>query len=62
MPHPQNRPFDIRQAAVADAVMIAAVHVQSWRETYQGIVPQSHLAGLDVAERTAALAWAAGNA
>ncbi|HRJ65864.1 MAG TPA: GNAT family N-acetyltransferase, partial [Alphaproteobacteria bacterium] len=52
MQHPQNSSFDIRQAAAADAAAIAAVHVQSWRESYQGIVPESHLAGLEVVERT----------
>lgn len=43
--------FHIRQAAVPDAPAIARVHVQSWRESYQGIVPQSHLEGLDEGER-----------
>lgn len=52
MPHFDAVHFDIRQAAAADAAAIAAVHVQSWRESYQGIVPESHLAGLDTAERT----------
>lgn len=44
--------IQIRPAAVADAAGIAQVHVQSWRESYNGIVPESYLAGLDVAERT----------
>ncbi len=32
---------------MADAVAIAHVHVESWRTTYQGIVPDEYLAGLD---------------
>jgi len=43
--------IQIRPATAADAAGIARVHVQSWRETYAGIVPESHLAGLDVAAR-----------
>jgi L-amino acid N-acyltransferase YncA len=37
----------IRAAAMADAVAIAHVHVESWRTTYTGIVPDEYLAGLD---------------
>jgi GNAT superfamily N-acetyltransferase len=36
----------IRQATVADAKGIAHVHVDSWRETYAGIVPDDHLRNL----------------
>ena len=42
----------IRVAGVADAVAIAAVHVEAWRETYVGIVPVQVLAGLSVDRRT----------
>ncbi len=42
----------IRIATAVDAPAIARVHVQSWRESYAGIVPDAHLAGLDVSERT----------
>ncbi len=42
----------IRAATATDAADIARVHVQSWRESYTGIVPDAHLAGLDVVERT----------
>lgn len=43
----------IRTAGVDDAAAIAAVHVRSWQEAYAGIVPASHLAGLDPAQRAA---------
>lgn len=43
----------VRPARVSDAGGIAAVHVQSWRETYAHLVPAAFLAGLDVGERTA---------
>jgi ribosomal protein S18 acetylase RimI-like enzyme len=38
----------IRAAAPEDALAIAHVHVESWRTTYAGIVPDEYLAGLDV--------------
>ncbi len=34
-----------------DAADIARVHVSSWREGYAGILPDTYLASLDVAER-----------
>jgi ribosomal protein S18 acetylase RimI-like enzyme len=37
----------IRAAVLEDAVAIARVHVESWRTTYAGIVPDEYLAGLD---------------
>ena len=37
----------IRPATEADAGAIAHVHVESWRTTYAGIVPDAYLAGLD---------------
>jgi len=37
----------IRAATAADAIAIARVHVESWRTTYAGIVPEEYLAGLD---------------
>ena len=45
----------IRQASVDDAPAIAAVQVASWHTTYAGIVAQSYIDGLSVAERT--IAW-----
>jgi GNAT superfamily N-acetyltransferase len=40
-----------------DAPDLARMHVESWRETYPGLVPEAMLASLSVAARTAA--WAA---
>lgn len=37
----------IRPATGMDASAIAHVHVESWRTTYAGIVPDAYLAGLD---------------
>ena len=36
----------IRPATVADAAGIAAVHVESWRSTYAGLLPDRYLVGL----------------
>jgi GNAT superfamily N-acetyltransferase len=44
----------IRPARLADAEAIAQVHVQAWRETYRGLIPESILAGLSVAGRVRA--------
>jgi ribosomal protein S18 acetylase RimI-like enzyme len=44
----------IRPARLADAEAIARVHVQAWRETYRGLVPDSVLAGLSVEGRVRA--------
>jgi GNAT superfamily N-acetyltransferase len=41
----------IRAAVAEDAIAIAHVHVESWRTTYSGIVPDAYLAGLDEALR-----------
>lgn len=41
----------IRKARPEDAPGIAQVHVQSWRETYSGSVPESYLASLQVGAR-----------
>jgi ribosomal protein S18 acetylase RimI-like enzyme len=42
----------IRVAMAVDAPAIAAVHVNSWRETYAGLVPAHVLSGLSVDRRT----------
>jgi ribosomal protein S18 acetylase RimI-like enzyme len=42
----------IRQATVDDAADIATVHVETWRVSYRGLVPQSLLDGLSVEART----------
>lgn len=41
----------IRRAVAGDVQAIADVHVQCWRETYRGIMPDDLLAALDVAAR-----------
>ena len=41
----------IREATPADAAGVAWVHVESWRTTYPGIMPQEHLDALSVTER-----------
>jgi GNAT superfamily N-acetyltransferase len=43
----------IRRARPDDAQAIAGVHVASWIETYQGLVPDSYLRNLSVAARQA---------
>lgn len=42
----------IRPASVDDAAAIAAAHVQAWRESYPGLVPDAVLAALDPGRRT----------
>jgi len=46
--------YTIRPATVEDAPGIAAVHVESWRTTYPGIVAQNYLDALSVEGLTAA--------
>ena len=43
----------IREARIEDAAGIAKVHVEAWRTTYVGIVPDSYLANLSYARREA---------
>ena len=47
--------FQIRTANPSDAAAIAKVHVDTWRTTYDGIVPWAYLAGLSYRNRE--LAW-----
>lgn len=42
----------LRPAVPADAAGMARVHVDSWRESYGGIVPEGYLNALSVPERT----------
>jgi len=44
--------FRIRAATCADAGAIARVHVQAWRETYRGLVPDAMLDALSVERNT----------
>lgn len=46
---------DIRVATIEDAEGIAFVHVNAWKETYRGLMPDSILDGLSVQQRT--LTW-----
>jgi ribosomal protein S18 acetylase RimI-like enzyme len=41
----------IRKAVVQDAVGIAKVHIQSWQETYQGLVSRDYLVSLKIEDR-----------
>jgi ribosomal protein S18 acetylase RimI-like enzyme len=47
----RDEKMNIRKATIEDAKAIATVHVESWKTTYQGIVPSSYLAQLNVSER-----------
>lgn len=42
----------IREARLEDASAIARVHIDAWRETYQGTIPAPYLAQLSYAKRT----------
>jgi len=41
-------PYTVRKAEASDIEAISAVHVQSWRETYPGIMPQQRIDGMSV--------------
>lgn len=43
--------YIIRRGQIEDARAIAHVHVQSWRETYVGLIPQNVLDGLSIDDR-----------
>ncbi|WP_083251487.1 GNAT family N-acetyltransferase [Acidihalobacter yilgarnensis] len=45
----------IRIARPDDAIAIARIHVEAWRATYPGMMPQAHLDGLNAGE--SALRW-----
>ncbi len=42
----------IREATINDAEEIAKVHVDSWRTTYKGIIPEEFLTNLSYKQRT----------
>ena len=50
---PQNSPIVIRPASAADAEPIARVRVDSWRETYRGMIPQAYLDAMKLEESRA---------
>lgn len=41
----------VRPATVRDAPDVARIHVETWRQAYKGIVPDSYLDGLSVERR-----------
>ena len=43
-----------RAAGIADAAVIAAIEVETWRTTYAGILPPAMLIGMDERRRTGA--------
>ena len=43
--------MQIREAKLSDAAGIAKVHVDSWRTTYKGIIPDEYLNNLSCAQR-----------
>lgn len=43
--------MNVRKATLADAHAIAVVHVESWKTTYEGIVPAAYLGQLSVSEK-----------
>lgn len=45
--------FLIRRAGPEDAEGITRVHIDSWRSSYRGLLPEDFLAGLDYEERLA---------
>jgi len=45
------RPTRIRAARPGDALGIAHVHVQAWKETYSGLIPESILQGRRVVDK-----------
>src|SRR5918998_4172552 len=49
-PATRDRPV-VREARPADAAGIARVHVDTWRTTYRGIVPDDHLDALSYEAR-----------
>jgi ribosomal protein S18 acetylase RimI-like enzyme len=44
----------VRSATGQDVQAIARIHVETWRQAYRGVVPQSYLDKLSVASREAA--------
>ncbi len=42
----------VREAGEGDAAGIAPVHVESWKSTYRGLVPDDYLNSLDISSRT----------
>jgi ribosomal protein S18 acetylase RimI-like enzyme len=47
----QQFSINFREATIADVLEVAKVHVQSWRESFSGIVPQTFLDKMSVENR-----------
>ena len=54
MGNPQEQRITFRRATVSDSLAVARVHVQSWRASFTGIVPQSFLDKMSVEDRAQA--------
>jgi len=50
----QRQEITLRQATIADCLAVARVHVQSWRESFTGTVPQTFLDRMSVVRRAKA--------
>jgi ribosomal protein S18 acetylase RimI-like enzyme len=50
--HSAMNELTLRRAGPEDARRIAEIHIESWRETYAGMMPAPILAGLDIEEWT----------
>jgi CRISPR/Cas system-associated protein Csx1 len=50
----QQNKIAFREATVADALAVAKVHVQSWQDSFIGIVPQTYLDKMSVENRAKA--------
>jgi len=48
--------ISFREATVSDCLAVAQVHVQSWKESFAGIVPQTFLDKMSVEKRAKAFA------
>ena len=49
-----NADISFREATVSDCLAVARVHVQSWQESFAGIVPQTFLDKMSVEKRAKA--------
>jgi hypothetical protein len=47
----KNMKYTIKQATFEDCAEIARIHVQSWQQTYVGLVPQDYLDGMSIPAR-----------
>lgn len=51
-----SNPLKIRRARAEDSLTIARIHVETWRSTYAGLLPDSYLTGMVQGDR--AIEWA----